>query len=243
SGSGSAGECAHIWGSDEITEPTCLEGGFTTQTCTRCPETRQINPTPAGHDWNWDTFVAGSGLRECQRSECTDTAGIGDTGSGGGIIFYVRESGFTFFQNATDTTGVTRHYLEASPANLGSFQWATSNILIPGLSQNGWETTDRAIGRGMKNTEIIIAHGLENSYTTGAATAARGFGADWFLPSINELNALFQNRAAVGNLGTGWFWSSSRFNTHNAWGQHFASGGQQGNLNPFNSAVRAVRAF
>ncbi|MCL2411854.1 MAG: hypothetical protein FWC97_09455, partial [Treponema sp.] len=202
----------HNWGNDILTPPTCLVDGFTTQTCTRCPETRQISPTSAiGHNWNWGTHVAGSGLRECQHSGCTVTAGIGDIGPGGGVIFYVRGVlGFTFFQNATDTTGVIRHYLEASPANLGSLQWANNWFLIPGLSQNSSDPTDWAIGRGMKNTEIIIAHGIANSYTTGAATAARGFGADWFLPSRNELNALFQNRAAVGNLGTGWFWSSSQ---------------------------------
>ncbi|MCL2412189.1 MAG: DUF1566 domain-containing protein, partial [Treponema sp.] len=74
-------------------------------------------------------------------------------------------------------------------------------------------------------------------------TAARGFGADWFLPSRNELNALFQNRAAVGNLGTGWFWSSSQGNTTNAWLQSFASGSRLDFNKHSNDAVRAVRAF
>ncbi|MCL2411011.1 MAG: DUF1566 domain-containing protein, partial [Treponema sp.] len=235
----------HIWGNDVVTPPTCLDG-FTTQTCISCPETRQINPTTAvvPHNWNWGTHVAGSGPRECQRPGCTVTAGIGDIGPEGGVIFYVRESGFTFFQNAADTTGVIRHYLEASPANLGNnIQWANQNRLIPGLSQNANEQTDWAIGRGMRNTEIIIAHGIANSYTTSAATATRALGADWFLPSRNELNELFQNRAAVGNLGTGWFWSSSQCDTYHAWDQNFAGGGQSVDVKGFGNAVRAVRAF
>jgi len=209
-----------------------------------CPETRQIDPTSAiGHIWNWDTHIAGSGLRECQYPGCTVTAGIGDIGQRGGIIFYANEEGFTFFQNATDTTGVTRHYLEASPADLGNFQWASLQQLIPGLSQNGGDQTDWAIGRGMKNTEIIIAHGIANSYTTNAATAARGLGADWFLPSRDELNEIFQNRAVVGNLGTSWFWSSSQDDAHFAWDQNFAGGGQNVASKRHFGAVRAVRAF
>ncbi|MCL2410373.1 MAG: DUF1566 domain-containing protein [Treponema sp.] len=239
----------HNWGNDVVTPPNCSDG-FTTQTCTICHGTRQIAPTPGiGHIWNWGTFVAGSGLRECQRSECTDTAGVGDTGSGGGIIFYVRESGFTFFQNAADTTGVTRHYLEASPANLGNHQWAGlggHTVLIPRLSQDQSDPTDWAIGRGMKNTQIIIAHGIENSYTTDAATAAQGLGEGWFLPSRNELNALWQNRAVVDNLEeVGWFWSSSQLNSLHAWVQSFLNGSQDDFAQKTNNfvAVRAVRAF
>ncbi|MCL2410363.1 MAG: DUF1566 domain-containing protein [Treponema sp.] len=234
----------HIWGNDVVTPPTCLDG-FTTQTCISCPETRQITPTTAVRtpNWDWATHTAGSGLRECQYPGCTATAGIGDIGPEGGVIFYVREAGFTFFQDAADTTGATRHYLEASPANLGDFSWAISFVLIPGLSQNADDPTDWAIGRGMKNTEIIIAHGIANSHTTGAATAARGLGADWFLPSRNELDALFQNRAAVGNLGTPWFWSSSQGSPHHAWGQNFPNGSQSASGKNGFGAVRAVRAF
>ena len=43
----------HNWGNPVITLPTCTTGGFTTETCSRCGETRQINPTPAtGHNFN-----------------------------------------------------------------------------------------------------------------------------------------------------------------------------------------------
>ena len=36
----------HSWGGDILTAPTCV-AGYTTQTCERCSETRQINPTAA----------------------------------------------------------------------------------------------------------------------------------------------------------------------------------------------------
>ena len=44
------------------------------------------------HDWNWATYVSGDGpnggIRKCQRGNgCTATAGVGDTGPGGVVIF------------------------------------------------------------------------------------------------------------------------------------------------------------
>ena len=37
----------HLFSSDFVIEPTCVNAGYTTQTCSHCPETRQINSIPA----------------------------------------------------------------------------------------------------------------------------------------------------------------------------------------------------
>jgi len=250
---------AHIWGEYiQTTPPTCTAKGIKTQTCTLCPA---VNPVTEdgdeinanNHDWDWNTYASGSGLRECQRSDCTVTAGIGHTGPAGGVIFYSTE--FNFFTGTTvgDTTTVKRYYLEAAPANIATtLIWANNRTdLIPGLSN--WDVLenreiDWAIGRGRLNTAIIIARGISQSYTTPAASACAdlrtGDKDDWFLPSRNELNALAQIGGQHGIPNTDLFWSSSQSSSINAWSQGFDTGNQAvGAKDHFNFHVRAVRAF
>ncbi|MBE7006165.1 MAG: hypothetical protein E7424_03320 [Ruminococcaceae bacterium] len=45
------GPCDHNWVS-EVVEPTCTEGGYTLQTCSKCGKTKTTDKVPAlGHDW------------------------------------------------------------------------------------------------------------------------------------------------------------------------------------------------
>ncbi|MDR3123107.1 MAG: DUF1566 domain-containing protein [Treponema sp.] len=165
------------------------------------------------------------------------TYNIGDTGPGGGKIFYVSEAGFTL---TTDSS--ICHYLEAAPVDLGGIRWATSRY-------NGarMATEEEAIGTGKRNTDVI----LETDISAPAAEACkeyRGGGkSDWFLPSLGELAQLFKNRKHVGGLGTSNYWSSTQAQRSgyqdNAWCLNFSNGDQvvQGKGNTF--AVRAIRAF
>ncbi|MCL2185956.1 MAG: formylglycine-generating enzyme family protein [Treponema sp.] len=53
--------CSHIYGGDLITEPTCTEEGYTTQTCSKCIETQTINPIPkiaTEHNWGGDAATS-----------------------------------------------------------------------------------------------------------------------------------------------------------------------------------------
>ena len=86
---------------------------------------------------------------------------------------------------------------------------------------------------------------MARAYTGGGYT-------DWFLPSKDELNKMYTNRAtinttAAANSGSDfvsdYYWSSTENNSTAAWGHNFGSG-TQFNLNkPFANSVRAVRAF
>ncbi len=64
-----------------------------------------------------------------------------------------------------------------------------------------------------------------------AGLAAHGYH-DWRIPKKDELNVLFNNRAAIGgfkNAGsdhTGWYWSSLQANYGNPWAQRFSDGKQ-----------------
>lgn len=79
---------------------------------------------------------------------------------------------------------------------------------------------------------------------------------DWRMPTLAELNVLFNNRASIGGFDVtgsypaGWYWSASPDNSCEAWGQRFSceawgqrfSNGAQGARNEENhSAVRCVR--
>ena len=75
---------------------------------------------------------------------------------------------------------------------------------------------------------------------------------DWYLPSKDELELMYRNRAtinttAIANGGSAfantYYWSSTEINGSNAWIKFFASG-YQGSSNKGNlMSVRAIRAF
>ena len=168
---------------------------------------------------------------------------LGDTGPGGGKIFYYSETGFTCYTSAADTTGMLCHYLEAAPADMSSIlAWASS-----GYTSTSIPGTETAIGSGRKNTALILA----TDANAPAAKACKDYRdpknlTDWFLPSKDELNQLYLNKSYVGNMGTNTYWSSSQDDNHYdlyAWGQNFNYGSQ---ANPFKyggNYVRAIRAF
>ena len=86
-----------------------------------------------------------------------------------------------------------------------------------------------------------------------AAVAAAGYTlngfSDWFLPSQDELNELYENRSVVPGLNALGYWSSSEFMAFDAWLQYFNAGANSGaqlvDLKNMSSlyGVRAVRAF
>ena len=71
---------------------------------------------------------------------------------------------------------------------------------------------------------------------------------DWYLPTKDELNLIWQNLRKEGKIsGEDWYWSSSLFTNLNAWAQMFSDGSQDyrnyaGYKDKYN-CVRAVRAF
>jgi hypothetical protein len=169
------------------------------------------------------------------------TYALGDTGPGGGKIFYVSEAGFTM----TDNNQVC-HYLEAAPSDMSTtLLWATSSYELTNISGTG-----TAIGTGRKNTALILATDSAAPAALACKDLTTGGKNDWFLPSKDELNALHTNRSRVENLSTNYYWSSSQSSYSSQLGHEYAwhqlfSDGYQGNEGGkyTNGSVRAVRAF
>ena len=161
------------------------------------------------------------------------TCVLGATGPGGGIVFYVNES------NATGA-----RYLEAAPntwsgggTDPGIAWCSNTSTFIAG-------TFGTAIGTGKANTDLMVAVG---ACTTGAANSVRAYtggGVSWFLPSKDELNALYTQTAVVGGFAAGSYWSSSQGgDAFVAWNQNFVDGFQSDVTKASTLHVRPVRAF
>jgi hypothetical protein len=151
---------------------------------------------------------------------------IGDTGPAGGKVFYL-----------TDATG--KHGLEAAPADQSSVQWGCYGTSISGADGT-------AVGTGAANTADIVA-GCAEANTAAKITDAyvlNGY-TDWYLPSQDELNLLYQQKTVVGGFANNTYLSSSEFNSTYAWIQNFVSGvqGFYGNKNDGALSVRAIRTF
>lgn len=236
--------------------PTCEVAGNEIRSCTRtnigctATDTRTSGFAALEHDWD---YGGGSGLINCRRPGCTATAGVGQPGPSGGVIFHVDPDGFTVQASPPGYTpgwpSYTAHYLEAAPAStIAILSWALSSDLIPNLSQNDADSTDWAIGRGRLNTAIIITHGSANSYETPAAShcAALTIGSrtDWFLPSKDELNELAQIAGQHGIPNDPvLFRSSSQQNTQNVWSHSFSGNTQTTGWKDMTGNTIAIRAF
>ena len=132
------------------------------------------------------------------------TGDLGDTGPGGGKIFYYSSAGFSCGPSFTDTgspTGGKCNYLEVAPSgwNTGadpSLAWATFNWAneVPNVTKknSNWNTA-AGIGLGYKDSRAIVTYGNDATSAAGAARAYTGGSkSDWYLPSPVESNLLCQ---------------------------------------------------
>jgi hypothetical protein len=129
---------------------------------------------------------------------------VGDTGPGGGTVFYVSTAGF----NCGPTFTARCKYLEAAPAlwngggtepkrNWAQFTPVNYRSTTVNNATSPETATATAIGWGYRNTRAIILQGNSNPATSAAALAdsysvtVRGVAIDdWYLPSKDELNQM-----------------------------------------------------
>ena len=180
---------------------------------------------------------------------------VGDS-YGGGIVAYIFVPGDIGYV-AGQTHGLIAAIVDQTTS--AGVKWFPSTF---------YDVTRTLFGQGLANTiSIIAASGGSSltSYAAGLASSYNGGGySDWYLPSKEELNKLYQNRVAIGNFATSGiaaYWSSSQKGTFNfkdfteyakgitsAWVQLFFTdgdaGGTQKDLGISNlRRVRAVRVF
>jgi len=171
---------------------------------------------------------------------------IGSTGPAGGLIFYVNPNyvndGWRYLEAAlSDFPGNDIDYY---------IQWYNGSNVKTGA-------IGTSIGTGRTNTQKIVNVEGNGDYAAKLCDelVINGYN-DWFLPSLDELNLMYENLYlnGLGNFEPTNYWSSSEFSASNAWYQLFSNGGQNNYEIRFNGnksnndrdyprRARAVRAF
>jgi hypothetical protein len=176
---------------------------------------------------------------------CADggVCAVGDTGPGGGKVFYVQASG-TFACGATLSS--TCKYLEAAPTS-GTAAWTDATYEWSGNTSEaiGADAQGTAIGTGYRNTQAMVT---QSSTAGRAGTVSRAYRgpnslSDWYLPSQDELNQMYVNKNAIGDFSTDFYWSSSEYGDDSVWVQDFSLGLQGAGLKNLTLYIRPVRAF
>ena len=150
----------------------------------------------------------------------------------GGVIFWV---------NAAGNEG----YVVAMTDQSSGAPWGGYGFNIPGAE-------GPALGDGEVNTMNILSSCTDSGIAADLANdPINGFN-DWFLPSVAELNEVYNNKATlnasiIANGGTAisnnWYWTSTQQggNANNAYFQFFGTGLQTLNAKANMASVRAVR--
>ncbi|MEP6466891.1 MAG: DUF1566 domain-containing protein [Parafilimonas sp.] len=147
---------------------------------------------------------------------------------GGGIIFYLNQSG--------------THGIIAAPDDLEEpASWSKKDTL------NG--TFSAKLGAGFTNTNSIYKTqgNPENEPDEYAALKCveliqNGYN-DWYLPSKDELNKMYLHKDVIGGFSTFSYWSSTEQNSSKAWFQNFTNGNQIAEVKTAGYAIRPVRYF
>ena len=170
-------------------------------------------------------------------------------GTGGNFTHYIGEEfgGGVIFHLWKDNAGV-EHGLIVDKTDLSTAQaWSNIDQTLIGLAaQSSWD--------GLSNSNAIVGQaGHTSSAAALCLNSTNGGQNDWYLPSVQELNMLWNNYYTVARsltqisgatqLQPAYYWSSTEYNNGYAWNFTFFSGSAGTNNKVFTYYVRAVRAF
>jgi hypothetical protein len=170
----------------------------------------------------------------------------------GGFVHYIGEvfGGGVIFHLWKDNSGA-EHGLVVDLNDLsGASGWSNVDNTLIGLSaQSYWN--------GLGNSNSIVSQiGHTSSAAVLCLNSTSSGQSDWYLPSIQELNMLWNNYFNVSmtfsqipgttQMDPSGYWSSSEYDINSAWGMAFDSGTTYAN-STYNKntskRVRAVRSF
>ena len=102
------------------------------------------------------------------------------------------------------------------------------------------------IGKPVKIGKLIVAQYdfPDRLEWVEAKKACESLSKGWRLPTKNELNELYKNKAMIGFFWDEFYWSSSEVNSNEVWIQDFGIGGQNAAINKkYTNFVRAVKSL
>ncbi len=149
------------------------------------------------------------------------------------------QGGLLFYLDDLDTIPGVKGMVAAPSDQSSEAEWGCFSIIIAGAD-------GQAVGSGEQNTLDIEAGCAEVNIAAELCVELilDGFD-DWFLPSKDELNLMYNNLylAGFGGFAAAFYWSSTEGSSSSARGQNFNTGGQFSVARDLSIRVRAVRAF
>ena len=168
----------------------------------------------------------------------TVTPGIGDTYKGGKVAYILQSGDLGYVE------GETRGLIAATADQSTEIMWALSDYWGTTVPAPGAAGT--VIGTGLANTNAICTQNgpTLSSYAAGLCyNLDTGGYSDWYLPSLDELGKLYENRELIGGFAINSYWSSSEYYAGGAWYRFFGNGSPYNNGKSTSFHVRAVRSF
>ncbi len=229
-------------GGTALASSTALVTGTTyyaSQTVSGCESTSRLavvvslnNPT-----------VSASSTTVCSGQPTTLTASSGASTTSNFSVGSIGPSGgFVFYDKGSVTNGW--RYLEVASVDYGTpLEWGCDGTNIAG--------TSTALGTGQTNTNLIIQNCSSINIAARACDNAviNGY-SDWYLPSRDDFNLIYQNLnpLGIGNFinsnGNQWnrYWTSSQIGAY-AYAQDFTPYYQQITQKVNQNKVRPIRQF
>lgn len=158
---------------------------------------------------------------------------IGDNYEGG-VIAYILQNGDPGYD------AKVQHGLIAAPNDQSNgIKWYNGSYVVTGASGD-------AIGSGNANTIAIVgSQGIGNYAAKLCYDLELGGYSDWYLPSIGEINKLFENKIKIGGFADSDYWSSSEVDDSRVQDKEFSNIHQTNwtDTKEHIHFVRAIRAF
>lgn len=138
---------------------------------------------------------------------------IGDLYHGGKIayIFQQTDNGYV----AGETHGIIAFTTDLPT----SYKWYNGSNIVTNAIQTG-------LCSGDDNSKLIYEKQGSGTYAASACLSfVTGNYSDWYLPSVDELQILYNNKDVIGGFTTGTsYWSSSEVSSDGAYGINFSNG-------------------
>ena len=200
----------------------------------------QIKAIPSGKQGpKGDTGAAGAPGADGIGGKTEAGSGISVTGDGSDANPYVISvAPASSFKKVACTLGsATKVLMVANADSSSGIVWSgNTSVTVP--SPGATSTTNGSVNTVAAYNQSSASSAIQLCYELN-----QGGYQDWYLPAKDELNCLYQNKAAIDAYATGFYWSSTEKGASTAWRQFFGNGFQYADNKFAPLRVRCVRAL